>query len=111
MLQSKRYLYVGFMCHQVIEKIFKAGFTKLKEETPPFVHKLTLLARRANFYEILSDEQKEFVIELDPLNINTRYPDYKNKLSQQLTYPVCAEIIAQTKSLQQWIKENLLSKK
>ncbi len=24
MLQSKRYLYVGFMCHQSIEKSFKA---------------------------------------------------------------------------------------
>ena len=24
MLQSKRYLYVGFMCHQTIEKAFKA---------------------------------------------------------------------------------------
>jgi len=23
MLQTKRYLYVGFMCHQVIEKIFE----------------------------------------------------------------------------------------
>lgn len=24
MLNSRRYLYVGFMCHQTIEKIFKA---------------------------------------------------------------------------------------
>ena len=31
-LQTKRYLYVGFMCHQTIEKIFKAVYTKLKEE-------------------------------------------------------------------------------
>jgi HEPN domain-containing protein len=36
MLNGKRYLYVGFMCHQVIEKIFKAAYAKLKEETPPF---------------------------------------------------------------------------
>ncbi|MDR3133563.1 MAG: HEPN domain-containing protein [Prevotellaceae bacterium] len=56
MLQAKRYLYVGFMCHQVVEKIFKAGLAKLKEETPPYVHKLALLARRAGFYEMLSEE-------------------------------------------------------
>jgi HEPN domain-containing protein len=31
MLQSKRYLYVGFMCHQSIEKAFKAYYTKLKK--------------------------------------------------------------------------------
>ncbi len=30
MLKSKRYLYVGFMCHLTIEKIFKAYFTLLK---------------------------------------------------------------------------------
>ncbi len=28
MLQSKRFLYVGFMCHQTIEKIFKAYYSR-----------------------------------------------------------------------------------
>jgi HEPN domain-containing protein len=111
MLQTKRYLYVGFMCHQVIEKIFKAGFTMLKEDTPPYVHKLVLLARRAGFYDMLSDEQKDFVIALDPLNINARYPDYKSKLSQRLTASICEQLITQTKSLQRWTKETLLSTK
>ncbi|HMT12966.1 MAG TPA: HEPN domain-containing protein, partial [Ignavibacteria bacterium] len=27
MLEGKRYLYVGFMCHQAIEKILKAYFS------------------------------------------------------------------------------------
>ena len=31
MLKSKRYLYVGFMCNQVIEKIFKAYYVKIKK--------------------------------------------------------------------------------
>lgn len=34
MLETKRYLYVGFMCHQVIEKILKAYWT-IKLEEPP----------------------------------------------------------------------------
>lgn len=41
MLLSKRYLYVGFMCHQTIEKAFKAYFAKLTSETPPFKHSLS----------------------------------------------------------------------
>lgn len=41
MLQSKRYLYVGFMCHQAIEKAFKAYYTKLKFETAPNTHSLS----------------------------------------------------------------------
>jgi len=45
MLNTGRYLYVGFMCHQVIEKIFKALYSKLKEDTPPFSHKLVYLAK------------------------------------------------------------------
>lgn len=30
MLNSKRFLYVGFLCHQTIEKIFKAYYTHVK---------------------------------------------------------------------------------
>ncbi|GHT67320.1 DNA-binding protein [Bacteroidia bacterium] len=108
MLQTKRYLYVGFMCHQTIEKIFKAYYTKLKEETPPYIHKLESLAQRSGFYEILNEEQKTFVDKLDPLNIKTRYPDYKSRLARQLTPDVCIQILEQTKNLQKWTKEQLL---
>jgi HEPN domain-containing protein len=31
MLSSGRYLYVGFMCHQTIEKILKAYFNKYQK--------------------------------------------------------------------------------
>lgn len=35
MLNGKRYLYVGFMCHQSIEKAFKAYFSKLNPDDVP----------------------------------------------------------------------------
>lgn len=54
MFQSKRYLYVGFMCHQTIEKIFKAYFTKIKSETAPFSHSLSYIAKKGDFYESFS---------------------------------------------------------
>jgi len=41
MLKSKRYLYVGFMCHQAIEKIFKAYHAKLNSEIVPLSHSLS----------------------------------------------------------------------
>jgi HEPN domain-containing protein len=111
MLQTKRYLYVGFMCHQAIEKIFKGVFSKIKEDTPPFVHKLVFIARQGDFYEQFSEEQKGFIDQMEPLNIKTRYPDDKKKLAQKLTYEKCVEILDNTKDLQQWTKENLLSTK
>jgi HEPN domain-containing protein len=46
MLQSRRILYVGFMCHQTIEKAFKAYFTSIHAETAPFSHSLSYLAKK-----------------------------------------------------------------
>ncbi len=68
MLSSKRYLYVGFMCHQSIEKAFKAYFTKLNPETAPFTHNLSFLARKGGYYDLFSESQKEFIDQIEPLN-------------------------------------------
>jgi len=107
MLATKRYLYVAFMCHQVIEKIFKACYSKLKEETPPFTHKLIYLAQHGDFYDLLNEDQINFVLELEPFNIETRYPEYKERLTKRLTPNYCERLIEQTKILQQWIKEQI----
>jgi len=107
MFHSKRYLYVGFMCHQTIEKAFKAYFTKIKSETAPYTHSLSFLAKRGEFYDSLSEEQKEFIDQVEPLNIEARYPSHKERLMRSLTDSKCIEIIQKTKELQQWIKERL----
>ncbi len=107
MLQSKRYLYVGFMCHQTIEKAFKAYFIKLNLETAPFIHSLSYLAKKGGFYEMFTEQQKEFVDQIEPLNIEARYPSHKERLLKSLTDSKCAEIIRKTKDLQLWIKERL----
>jgi HEPN domain-containing protein len=108
MLFGKRYLYVGFLCHQAIEKILKGCYTKLKEETPPFTHDLPYLAVKGDFYELFSQAQKEFMDEIEPLNIKTRYPDYKKEVVKKLTYERCVTLLEQTKILQQWIKKTIL---
>lgn len=107
MLNSKRYLYVGFMCHQTIEKAFKAYFTKAKAETAPFTHSLSFLAKKGDFYESFSNEQKDFIDQIEPLNIEARYPAHKERLLKSLSDSKCVEIIQKTKELQQWIKEKL----
>jgi HEPN domain-containing protein len=110
-LDGKRYLYVGFLCHQAIEKIFKAAYAKLKEETPPFTHGLFYLTVKSGFNESLSEAQRKFIDEVEPLNIEARYPDYKNEIAKRLTPLVCIELLEQTKILQQWMKEKILLKK
>ena len=107
MFETKRYLYVAFMCHQVIEKIFKACYSKLEEETPPYTHKLIYLAQHGEFYDLLSEEQVDFVLEIEPFNIETRYPEYKERLMRRLTASYCERLLKQTKAIQQWTKEQL----
>jgi len=111
MLKNNHRLYTGFMCHQTLEKIFKAGYQKIKNETPPYTHNLIRLAELAGFYDLFSDEQKSFLSTVNSFNIEARYPDYKNQIAQSLTNERCKEIFVQTQQMQQWIKEEILSKK
>jgi HEPN domain-containing protein len=107
MLNSKRHLYVGFMVHQTIEKIFKAYYTFLKSETAPFSHSLSYLAKKGGFYNDFTEDQKDFIDQIEPLNIEARYPSHKERLLKSLTHEKCLEIIEQSKELQKWIKEKL----
>ena len=107
MLSGRRYLYVGFMCHQTIEKAFKAYFVKLKSETAPYSHSLSYLAKKGTFYELFSEDQREFIDQIEPLNIEARYPSHKEKLLSSLNEAKCGDILFQTKKLQKWIKERL----
>ena len=107
MLKSKRYLYVGFMCHQTIEKAFKALFVCNKSDIPPFSHSLSLIAKKGDFYESFTDDQKDFIDQIEPLNIEARYPSHKERILKSLSNSRCKDILNKTKELQQWIKVKL----
>jgi HEPN domain-containing protein len=107
MLQSERYLYVGFMCHQTIEKILKAYFNSQSNEPAPYTHSLSYIAKKTNLYDIFTEEQKDFIDILEPLNIEARYPSHKERLLKSLTKEKCESILQNTKILQTWIKEKL----
>ena len=103
MQKTKRFLYVGFMCHLVMEKILKALYVLREKSTPPYTHNLTLLAKDSGIFPELLDDQKDFLELLNPLNVETRYPSYKEKLQKTLTEEKCSEILVKTKEFQQWI--------
>ena len=60
MLKSGRLLYVGFMCHQTIEKALKAVISRdcNEGEFPPKIHNLSKLAAQANLFGLMSDNQQ-----------------------------------------------------
>lgn len=106
MLDTKRYLYVGFMCHQIIEKGLKAVIAKTGD-FPPKIHNLIELSKKASLYYMFSDTQKDFVMELNTLNIESRYPSYVEKINAILTETKCKDILSNTKELLQWIETKL----
>ena len=107
MLKTKRYLYVGFMCHQVIEKSLKAYHWYNKRTEPPFTHNLLLLSKKSGLNHLMSTEQMDLLNILMPLNIKTRYPDDKEILLKSLTYSRCRSIVKKTEELKKWIEKQV----
>jgi len=84
MLQTKRYLYVGFICHLVIEKMLKACYADAGRGIPPKIHNLRKLATMTGIYDRMSSEQRDFIDRLEPLNIEARYPAHKEAVAASL---------------------------
>ena len=109
MLNGRRYLYVGFMCHQTIEKALKGVIsgTCAEGEIPPKIHHLLKLADRAGLFNKMSAEQQEIIKDLNPLNIEARYPVYKEHIAEGLSDKICNKLIIETEELLCWIKQQL----
>ena len=109
LFNTGRFLYVGFMCHQVIEKTLKACYVKLNDGIPPYSHNLRFLANESKIFSEFSEYQKHFLEVLAPLNIEARYPDYKMKIFKSLTAEKCGILMNQTEELYQWLRKQLLN--
>ena len=106
MLETRRLLYVGFMCHQTIEKALKGVFVARKpEEDLPYIHKLMRLANLSGISAEMDEGQLALLDMLSPLNIEARYPLHKSMLLGSLTVERCAAMIKETEALLKWIKE------
>ena len=107
LIKNGHNLHAGYMCHQAIEKIFKAYYVRIKNDTPPFKHDLEYLAQQSGLYNVLDDEQISLLERLNPLNIEARYPSYKNKIAHYLTNEKTKSILEQAKELLKWTKEKI----
>ncbi|MBQ4484172.1 MAG: HEPN domain-containing protein [Prevotella sp.] len=85
MHQTGRWLYVAFMCHQTIEKSLKAYWCATQPNDPPFTHSHQRLADGSGLYELMDDEQRDFLDTVTNFNIEARYPEDKESLARTLT--------------------------
>ena len=107
MLKSKRYLYVGFMCHQTIEKMLKAIYSYKIQEMPPRIHNLARLIKLTKLDKEISEELLNIIHELNPLNIATRYPDQELEVLKDLDYNYSSELLDKTRRLFKWLETKL----
>ena len=107
LLKGGSYLYVGFMCHQSIEKMLKALFVFRKNEYPPYTHNLIYLAKKSDIYDIITDDMKNVLDLLEPFHIEARYPKEKERVLRSLTKERCSAIIRSTEDVAEWIKKRL----
>ena len=105
MLETGRYLYVGFMCHQTVEKALKAVFVaSAPDEELPYIHKLRRLANLSGISQEMDGAQLALLDTLSPLNIEARYPLHKAELMASLTPEFCRDLIKETEALTTWLK-------
>ncbi|MBO1362449.1 hypothetical protein JHU38_01395 [Prevotella sp. A2931] len=55
----------------------------------------------------MTEAQIDFLAEMMPLNIEARYPSYKEQLAKALSPERCREMISKTNEMKLWINRKL----
>lgn len=106
MLDTGRYLYVGYMCQQAVEKVLKGIIAQQNKENLP-IHNLNRLAQVAGIENDLDAEQFKFLAELTPYCIEARYGDYRESLSEIINEQRAREVYAKTKEIFKWLYQKI----
>ena len=110
MYNSKRYLYAAFMCQQALEKILKAVLIENKRNVPR-IHNLVRLAEQAEVYNLMASADQDFLADLTPYAIESRYGDYKKNLSEIIDKKSASQYLNATERMFKWLKKNLRKQK
>ena len=107
LFDANQYLWMSFVCHLIAEKSIKAVIASKTDGIPPKIHKLNKLAEIAGIYNKLNECQKELLETLTPMQIEGRYPEYKEKMKASLTQTHCNQLLKETEGFLCWIKRQL----
>lgn len=106
MFQSRRYVYVIFMCHLSVEKLLKAIVCRLTKRVPPKTHDLFLLIKLADLK--LAQGFQLLIAHLNTASIPTRYPEDISKLTKQYNRHTAERYLDETKRFLKWLKQDPL---
>ncbi|MBR1498058.1 MAG: HEPN domain-containing protein [Bacteroidaceae bacterium] len=108
--KTGHWLYVGFMCHQAIEKTLKAYWCVCRDDDPPYIHDHERIAKGCGIYTKMNEEQKDFLEGIKRMNIEARYQEVKDAVARSLNRENTERILETTKQLHAWILQKLQEK-
>lgn len=105
MYASGRWLYVAFMCQQAIEKLVKGLYTLYVGDNVPKTHNISALVQafEDKLFEAVTDQRYDFFDRLRAFYINTRYTDFKQKMSQSIDEKTAETYLRQSREVFAWL--------
>jgi HEPN domain-containing protein len=111
LLKNQRTLECAFFCHLAIEKVLKAFIANRLNVIPPKIHNLLLLAEQSGLSKELTDEQLDFLSELNIYQLEGRYPGDRELLLKQTPTEKFTQILADTEREYLWLEQKIKSEK
>lgn len=91
-----------FMLHLTIEKLFKAHWVKDNiDNFPPRTHDLQFLHNQTDLD--IPAEDYDYLAVVNQWSIDTRYPDYRNKIYSIATDTYITAQVVRVEKLKQWL--------
>ncbi len=105
LFNNGHYVWALFIGHLVLEKLLKAVYVKNNDISPPAIHHLLKIAESADLG--LTDDQKNFLLEVTTFNINARYPDFKQRFYKRATKDFSENYIDNIRGFRQWLLDRI----
>jgi HEPN domain-containing protein len=99
---SNDFVYCLFFTHLAFEKIAKALWVKNHEDNfPPKTHNIVYILEKSDIH--LNDEQKDYLLLLNDFQLESRYPDYKQKIFNICDKQFTDEILIIANKIKLWL--------
>ncbi|QQK76608.1 HEPN domain-containing protein [Salicibibacter cibarius] len=109
--RNGKLLETAFFCHLATEKMLKAFIAKRKETIPPKIHNLLSLANKGSLDNELSESQFNFFADLNPFQLEGRYPGDREILLKKTAKREFEELLKRTEAELKWLEQKLKSEK
>jgi HEPN domain-containing protein len=105
MFAAGRWMYVIFMCQQALEKLVKGLYLLYIDDNVPKIHDIPSLFSRFmdKLPQPVNSEYIKLFRDLSAYYLNTRYPKYKEKLSEVTNEGVAKSFLEQAKEAFKWL--------